>query len=54
MGKMSRYRMRGMPAERTADRRGRPETSVVIARMRSRDLLMQMPPLGTQLVDRDR
>ena len=51
--RLSRYRMRGMPADAPLIDAGRPETSVVIARMRSRDPLMQMPPLGTQLVDRD-
>ncbi|HEY0706711.1 MAG TPA: hypothetical protein VGG33_07940, partial [Polyangia bacterium] len=30
---------------------GRPDTSVLVTRMRSRDPLVQMPPLGTQLVD---
>jgi len=51
MGKASRYRTRGMPANAPLIDAGRPDTSVLIARMRSRDPLMQMPPLGTQLID---
>ena len=30
---------------------GKPEKSVVVARMSSRDPLVQMPPLGTRIVD---
>ena len=50
-GKTSRYRTRGMPVDAPLIDAGRPDTSVLIARMRSRDPLTQMPPLGTQLVD---
>ena len=32
---------------------GRPERSVVVARMASRHPLVQMPPLGTRIVDED-
>lgn len=32
---------------------GAPERSVLVERMRARDAVTQMPPLGTQLVDRD-
>ena len=40
-----------MPAEAFLIDAGRPETSVLVARMRSRDPLTQMPPLGTQIID---
>jgi hypothetical protein len=32
---------------------GHPELSVIVARMSSRNPLVQMPPLGTRIVDQD-
>lgn len=51
MGVVSRYRAPGLRAGAPLIDAGRPETSVLAARMRSRDPRMQMPPLGTRLVD---
>jgi hypothetical protein len=52
-GARSRYRAPGMPASAPSIDAGRPEASVLLARMRSRDPRVQMPPLGTQLADTD-
>jgi hypothetical protein len=50
VGRTSRYRLPGADAsERVAQ--GRPERSTLAFRMRRRDRVSQMPPLGTQLVD---
>lgn len=46
-----RYRIPGWPASAPLVARGRPEASVLPARMRSRDPRVQMPPLGTRLAD---
>lgn len=46
-----RLRTAGMRSSAPLIDAGHPETSVLAARMRSRDARMQMPPLGTQLVD---
>ena len=51
IGARSRYRAPGMRAPAPLIDAGRPETSVLLARMRSRDPRAQMPPLGTQLPD---
>jgi mono/diheme cytochrome c family protein len=51
VGAVSRYRAHGMRAGTPLIDAGRPETSVLVARMRSRDPRVQMPPLGTRLVD---
>ena len=51
VGRASRYRTPGMPAATLLIDAGRPEASMLVARMRSREPLMQMPPLGTQLAD---
>ena len=47
------FRMPGVPATAATFRvvPGRPEHSTVVFRMRSRDPLTQMPPLGTSVVD---
>jgi mono/diheme cytochrome c family protein len=51
VGVLSRYRAPGLRAGAPLIDAGRPETSVLTARMRSRDPRMQMPPLATQVVD---
>jgi len=50
MGARSRYRMAGAHA---VIEPGRPEESVLVARMRSRNPQSQMPPLGTQVADQE-
>jgi hypothetical protein len=51
VGRPSRYLPPGATGEPVRIAAGRPDLSVVIARMRSRDPLVQMPPVGTQLAD---
>ena len=51
LGVRPRYRVPGLPASAPLIDAGRPETSVLTARMHSRDSRVQMPPIGTQLVD---
>jgi hypothetical protein len=51
VGVLSRYRAPGTRTRASLVDAGRPETSVLAARMRSRDPRMQMPPLGTRIVD---
>jgi hypothetical protein len=53
VGARSRYRTSGMDASAPLVDAGRPATSVLAARMRSRDPRVQMPPLGTELADAD-
>jgi hypothetical protein len=53
VGVPARYRPHGMRAGAPLLDASRPETSVLAARMRSRNALAQMPPLGTQLVDNE-
>lgn len=53
VGVLGRYRIRGLPASAPLLDPGHPETSVLVARMRSRDPRIQMPPLGTQFPDTD-
>ena len=47
----SRYRAAGATAPASVVEPGRPEESVLVARMRSRNPQTQMPPLGTQIAD---
>jgi hypothetical protein len=51
VGAPSRYRARGLPAAAPLVDPGRPASSVLAARMRTRDPHVQMPPLGTELID---
>jgi hypothetical protein len=51
VGAASRYRAPGMAASASIVDAGRPDGSVLIARLRSRDPRIQMPPLGTDLAD---
>lgn len=46
----TRYRARGAQAARAIEP-GRPDESMLVARMRSRNAQTQMPPLGTQVAD---
>lgn len=50
-GVLGRYRTPGLPPSAPLIDPGRPEASVLVARMRSRDPRVQMPPLGTRLAD---
>ena len=50
-GARSRYRAPGANAPASVVEPGRPEESVLVARMRSRNPQTQMPPLGTQIAD---
>jgi hypothetical protein len=47
----SRYRPRAVPSASQRVVPGRPDLSVLALRMHSRNPLMQMPPVGTQLAD---
>jgi len=51
VGASSRFRARGAPQATTLVAPGRPDASVLALRMRSRDALMQMPPLGSRQPD---
>lgn len=51
--KPSKFRVPGMPEAINRLCAGHPDASVVVQRMASRNPLVQMPPLGTQLVDED-
>ncbi|HWB79892.1 MAG TPA: hypothetical protein VG755_33235, partial [Nannocystaceae bacterium] len=53
VGRHSRAPLPGAPELAQRDRivAGDPERSVLFARMRSRDPIHQMPPLGTRVVD---
>lgn len=51
LGARSRYRAAGTHAAAAVIEAGRPEASLLVARMRSRSPLTQMPPLGTQETD---
>jgi mono/diheme cytochrome c family protein len=53
VGVQSRYRAPGIGARAPLIDAGHHETSVLAARIRSRDPRMQMPPLGTQVIDRE-
>jgi hypothetical protein len=49
----SRFRGHGLPGDAPLIAPGRPDASVLIARVRSRNPQTQMPPLGTQMLDAD-
>ena len=51
VGAPSRYRVPGAASATTLVEPGRPEASVLALRMRSRQALMQMPPLGSRHPD---
>jgi len=51
--KPSKFRVPGMPEAINRLCSGHPDASVVVQRMASRNPLVQMPPLGTQLVDEE-
>jgi hypothetical protein len=51
IGQPSRFKMPDADDIRERIRRGDPDASVVIARMATRNPLVQMPPLGTRIVD---
>lgn len=51
VGGRSRYRAPGLSKAAPLIDPGRPAASVLVARMRSRNPQVQMPPLGTQLTD---
>ncbi len=51
VGARSRYRVPGLPASAPLIEPGHPDASVLPARMRSRNPVGQMPPLGTQIPD---
>jgi hypothetical protein len=51
VGRPSRYLPPGTTGDPLRIAPGRPDLSVLVARMRSRDPLVQMPPLGTTAVD---
>ncbi len=51
IGQSSRYRPQGADAGAQRVVAGRHDASVLAVRMRSRNPLVQMPPLGTQIVD---
>lgn len=51
IGARSRYRASGAAAVTALIEPGRPEASLLVARMRSRNPQIQMPPLGTQEPD---
>jgi hypothetical protein len=51
--KPSKFRVPGMPDAINRLCSGHPDTSVVVQRMSSRNPLVQMPPLGTHLVDEE-
>ena len=49
----SRFRGHGLGNDASLIAPGRPDASVLIARVRSRNPQTQMPPLGTQMLDAD-
>ena len=53
VGKPSRFRVPGVPEAVERVCAGHPDLSVVVRRMASRNPLVQMPPLGTRLVDEE-
>jgi hypothetical protein len=53
VGVAGRYRSAALPADSALITPHAPERSVLLARMRSRAPHLQMPPLGTQLPDRE-
>jgi mono/diheme cytochrome c family protein len=53
VGQPSRFKLAAAPDTVERICAGQPEKSVLVARMASRDPVIQMPPLGTRLVDED-
>jgi hypothetical protein len=53
VGKPSKFKVPGMPDAIERLCAGHPDTSVVVQRMSSRNPVVQMPPLGTHIVDDD-
>jgi len=53
VGRPSRFLPPGATEDAVRIAAGRPDLSVVVARMRARDPLVQMPPLGTTVVDEE-
>jgi hypothetical protein len=53
VGQPSRFKVPDAEEIRERIRRGDPDASVVIARMATRNPLVQMPPLGTRIVDEE-
>jgi len=53
VGHMSKFRVPAAPDTVERVCAGHPERSVLVARMSSRNPLVQMPPLGTQIVDEE-
>ncbi len=49
----TRFRGHGLGTDAPLVAPGRPDASVLIARLRSRNPQTQMPPLGTQILDAD-
>ena len=53
IGRPSRFKVPGADDIAERIRRGDPDRSVIVARMATRNPLVQMPPLGTRLVDEE-
>lgn len=53
MGQASRFHVAGQPGTGERVRPGDPDHSVLVSRMSSRYPVLQMPPLGTRLVDEE-
>jgi hypothetical protein len=53
LGRPSRFKLSASPETVERICAGQPDKSMVVARMESRNPLVQMPPLGTRLVDTD-
>ncbi len=53
LGRLSVFKVPGGDDVRERIRRGDPDRSVVVARMATRNPLVQMPPLGTRIVDEE-
>jgi mono/diheme cytochrome c family protein len=53
VGRPSRFKVPAAPEDVERISAGHPERSVLVARMSSRHPLVQMPPLGTQIVDEE-
>jgi hypothetical protein len=53
LGRLSVFKVPGADDVRERIRRGDPDRSVVVARMATRNPLVQMPPLATRIVDEE-
>ena len=53
LGARSHFKVSGQPDQVDRIHPGRPDLSVLVTRMASRHPVLQMPPLGTRLVDED-